>query len=290
MSEDNGMTANVNWTTSPLTASLERFGQRNEHAEIVRGQPEPRETPWFGVAEFAATPIADQVISRIAEKYEATVGVAGTYIFRCSLSVPLGLAGYLFASERRVPVLGDNLLYNDCDWLNHIALLAPRAIVLAGDELAGAAGVETVADERSLQAALFQQAASLVDPLVTAWGPRKLVNRTNAWASALDYLAYGFQLAGRHELGLDAAWAEFQQVCAERSFPTRRRPQRFQYEVDGEADEMVVRAGCCLWYMLPQMRNSEHRYCTSCYLESDESRLEKLTAWKRRLAADKQAA
>ncbi len=284
MSVHNNFGSQLQWNSSPLAASLDRMRVQLGYGTIVSGRPAAGDADWVTAAEFTQPAIADRPIERVMHKYDATRPVAGTYTFRAFLALPLELAGYLFAVERRVPVLDQNLLYNNRESLYHIALLEPRAIVLAGDELVGQPGIETVANETALQDALFQQVASLLEPVVAAWAPRKLVNRRNAWASALDYLAYGFQMAGKHTLGLDAAWAQFNQVCTQ-DIPARRRPQRFQYEVDGEADEMVVRAGCCLWYMLPSMRTAENHYCTSCYLETDEKRLQILTDYKRRQTA-----
>jgi len=280
----------LSWADSPLQALLTRYREHQTYAKVELGVPEDGEADWVAAADFVHAEVADQPIRRVMTKYEATETVAGTYSFRSFISLPLQVMAYGYATERRVPIIADNLLYNNRESLYHIALREPRVVVIEGDSWSTLPGVRTVADEAALKAALFEQVAWLLEPTVAAWGSRKLVNRNNAWASALDALAYGFQSAGKHELTLDESWQQFEQLYAERSFPSRRRPVRFQYEVDGEADEMVVRAGCCLWYMLPSMRASEYKYCTSCYLETDEMRLQKLTEWKRRQAAEKQAA
>jgi hypothetical protein len=284
------MTTQQTWADSPLLTAIERIRAHMRYATIVTGPPPADDPNWVTVAQMAQPEIADRPITRVMEKYEATQPVAGTYSFRALLGLPLQIIGYCYATARRVPIIEDNLRYHTGESLYHIALVEPRALVLPADALAGQPGIETVCDEAALKEALFAQVAGLLEPLVAAWAPRKLINRNNAWASALDGLAYGFQMAGRHELTLDESWRQLEQLYAERSFPSRRRPVRFLYEVDGEADELVVRAGCCLWYMLPKMRTAQYKYCTSCYLESDDVRLEKLTAWKRRQAAEKQAA
>ncbi len=287
------LTIPTDWATSPVTALIDRFRGHLSYATVELGTPpavENNETHWVPATAFTVAEVADRPIQRVVTKYNATQPVAGTYSFRSFIALPLELLAYGYATERRVPIIAENLFYNNHESLYHIALVEPRAIVIAGDEWATLPGIQTVADETALKEALFQQIAWLLEPTVATWGPRKLVNRNNAWASALDALAYGFQLAGRHDLTLDESWQQFEQLYAGRSFPSRRRPVRFQYEVDGEADEMVVRAGCCLWYMLPEMRAAEYKYCTSCYLETDEMRLKKLTEWKRRQAAEKQAA
>ena len=277
------MPANLTWDSSPLLAAMQRFQTQKTYIKVHCGQPADG-AHWVAAADLTQPTVADRPIERIMHKYGATRSVAGTYTFRSALAAPLGLLGYLFAAERRVPLLQDNLLYNDDAWPGHIALLEPRVAVLANDELAGNPGVEMVLDEAALVEFLLCETANLVDPLIDTWGPRKLLSRGNAWASALDYLAYGFQAAGHDPHTLDVAWADWEEWLANRTWPTRRRPRRFQYAVDGQADEMVVRAGCCLWYTLPPKDNEQVRYCTSCYLIKDEERLAILTAYKRKQA------
>ncbi|MBX3013041.1 MAG: (2Fe-2S)-binding protein [Caldilineaceae bacterium] len=273
------------WENSPLLAALQRFLAQRTYAKVDCGRPVATDAQWVTATALTQPAIADRPIERIMHKYDATRPVAGTYTFRAALAVPLGLVGYLFAAERRVPLLQENLLYNDDGWPGHIALLEPRAAVLRNDVLAGQPGIETVADEVALVDILFRETASLIEPLIDTWGPRKLLSRGNAWASALDYLAYGFQAAGQSLCTLDAAWADWETWLAQRTWPTRRRPRRYQYAVDEQADEMLVRAGCCLWYTLPPKENAQAHYCTSCYLIKDEQRLAILTEYKRRQAA-----
>jgi hypothetical protein len=65
-------------------------------------------------------------------------------------------------------------------------------------------------------------------------------------------------------------------VTAGRSFATRRRPRRFVYQAEGRQQELPIRAGCCLWYMTDEAKNSEHGelgYCTTCYIPRDADRL-----------------
>ena len=289
MTEQYTLSSPLQWNTSPLAASLEGVQAKLSYVTIVSGPPDATGTAaadWVAATAFTQPAVADRPVERIMQKYEATRVVAGTYSFRALISLPIELMAYSYATKRRVLIIENNLFYNNRESLYHIALPEPRAFVLPGDVLAGVPGIITVADEAALQDALFQQIASLLEPTVAAWAPRKLIERRNAWASALDALAYGFQMAGQQVVGLDNAWAQFNELC-QRDLPPRRRPLRFQYEVDGVADEMVVRAGCCLWYMLPQMRAAENHYCTSCYLETDEKRLQILTDYKRSQAAAK---
>jgi hypothetical protein len=58
-----------------------------------------------------------------------------------------------------------------------------------------------------------------------------------------------------------------------------------QFEVDGRPDEVMVRAHCCLNYTLPQAKEAAHRYCATCYLESDDCRIQRLIDWNRASAA-----
>jgi hypothetical protein len=103
---------------------------------------------------------------------------------------------------------------------------------LVNDELAGQPGLETVADEQTLVDLLWRETAGLIEPLIESWGARKLLSRGNAWASALDYLAYGFRAAGHHPRTLDAVWTDWESWLTNRAWPTRRRPRRFQYDIE----------------------------------------------------------
>jgi len=170
----------------------------------------------------------------------------------------------------------------DRDWLNHVRWTEPRLTALPGSRFAGQGGGETAAGEGQLADALFHEAARLAGALIDAWSGLKWVSRANAWASAIDWLAYGVHLAGRQSGDLDASWARWEAAVAGRVFPVRRRPRRFQFTFDGQRDELLIRSGCCLWFTQPAAQNSAMRYCTSCYIETDERRLEQILETKRK--------
>jgi hypothetical protein len=281
--------AALSWQGSPLAVSVGWVARLMPMVSVHLGEPvSSDETDWFALERLAEPELGDRVIARVAERTEAPFALGAVYSFRYALYTVLRIAGYLFAAEGRVPVLRGNVLIADRDWLNHIALLEPRAVVLEGDSLTGLPGIRAVTDEAALEDALFEETAALVEPLLAGFAPRKLVARATGWGAALDTLAYGFQLAGRGDLGLDAAWERWERTIAVREFGFRRRPRRFQYEVDGEQDELLVRSGCCLYFTSERAKQAERRYCTSCYIETDERRLEILTEYKRRLAREGQ--
>lgn len=269
---------------SPLALSVERFAQANSYADIGWGDPGDSDG-WFHYNALCDQPFGDRVLDRIAREYQTTVLVSGTYAFRAANYLPLGLAGFLFAAERRVPRLCGNIALRDRGYLNGFRLLEPRAIVLESDPLAGMPGFETVPNVAALADALFDEVSRTAEPLIEAWASRKLLAPANAWGILLDFLAYGFLAAGSAGLGPDAAWAAWSQAIAGRTFPIRRRPRRLQFEVDGTPEEVMVRAHCCLYYTLPQAEEAEHRYCVSCYLETDECRIQRQTAVHRANAA-----
>lgn len=269
------------WRHSPLTRSIESIDARLEHGRVHAGQPWQPGKDWFRFEQLEDASVAGGVIARIAKESEAPTEVAGTYAFRYAIHHPLMTAGYLVAKEGRVPVLRDNIALLNEEWLQQAAILAPRAIVLDGDELASA-GCETVPDEDALSDALFAETARLIEPLIAAWSPKKLIARANAWGSALDALAYGFQFAGQHSIGLDRAWDKWRTAVRDRPFPVQRRPRRFEFDCDGDPDELLVRSGCCLWYTLPAAKaDGDQDYCTSCYLQTDDRRRERMVAYRR---------
>lgn len=247
---------------------FETFNTLAEGVHVGTGLPLPQDGGWFRFEQLADTDFGGQVIRRIAGQTGATDQAAGTYTLRYALYAPLMLAGYLYAREQRVPVLRSNVLVANRDWLNSIHLLSPAA------------------SETSLADSLFDEVTGFVAALIDAWSAENWVAKPNAWATAVDSLAYGFQMAGRHAVGLDAAWAKWEAAVAGRVFPVRRRPRRFIFTCDGEQDELLVRSGCCLWFTQPSAKSSAAHYCTSCYIEEDERRLEQILAYKRKQKAD----
>jgi hypothetical protein len=269
-----------------VIASLATFNQGLEQSRLHLGGPPHDGAPWFFFEDLLSPQFADRVIKRVAEWSDATHLVAGTYTFRYAIQIPLSLAGYLFAMDNRVPVLRHNIMLVNRDWLNEAALLSPEVTVLQGDELSGEAGIPVIDAESQLADRLFHETERLLEPLLEVWAPRKLVARANAWGSALDALACGFQMAGRDRVGLDEAWNAWNAAIKGRTFPVRRRPRRLQFECDGAPDEVLVRSGCCLWYTLPESKQGGvQEYCTSCYLSSDESRTERIAAYRRECRA-----
>lgn len=269
-----------------LQQALEAFNAAAEGVRVGMCQPQDGQADWYPFARLAEEPFGYEVIRRIAEMTRATGQAPGSYTLRYALYTPLMLAGYLYASQRRVLSLRDNLLTANREWLNHVHVLAPAFTVLPSDRLAGRPGCATAANESRLADALVDEMKALAGPLIESWSAQKLVARANAWACAIDSLAYGFQLAGRHRIGLDAAWELWDAVIAGRIFPVRRRPRRFRFSCDGEQDELLIRSGCCLWFTQPAAKNGPMRYCSSCYIETDERRLEQITANRRKQNAN----
>lgn len=280
-----GLTADAGalaWQGSALKEAMAEFNTLLAGADMGAGSPPVDAAGWFAFERLADESFGEQVIRRIAEYTRATGQAAGTYSLRYALYCPLALAGYLFARAQCVLRLHGNLMVDDRDWLNHIRWTAPSVTALAGSRFAGQGGGETIVGQGQLADALFHEAARLAGPLIDAWSERKWVSRANAWASAIDSLAYGVQLAGRQAGDLDASWVRWEAAVAGRIFPVRRRPRRFLFTCDGQRDELLIRSGCCLWFTQPAAQNSAMRYCTSCYIATDERRLEQILEAKRK--------
>lgn len=267
------------WQGSALRSSLMRAASQLPYNTVALGQPGSGEpVRWLSAEQLARPAERESISARIATLKDATPVVARTYTFRYAIAGVMRLAGYLFAREARVLALQGNILVANRGLLTDLAVLSPRAIVLADDALADEPGITTVTDQHSLAGALFQEVEQFVEPLLAAPGPRRFVAQPNGWGAVLDFLANGFQLAGSDGLGQDAAWAAWEHAIAGRDFPTHRRPRRFQYCLDGQAGELLVRSGCCLYFTLPQARTGPSHYCRACFIENDARRLELLSA------------
>ena len=241
-----------------LELALETFHASLEGADVLIGPPPSSQQGWFRFEQLFDEAFGQQVIQRIAQETQAEGQAAGTYTLRYILYGPLALAGYLFAAHNVVPRLHNHLLVSDRDWLNHARWITPATQAPSAD-------------------ALFAELEDLVGPLIHSWAAQKWVARANAWACAIDSLAYGFQLAGKSTLDPDAAWTRWEEAVAGRVFAVRRRPRRFLFTINDQRDELLIRSGCCLWFTQVAAQSSPARYCPSCYLQSDERRLEQLT-------------
>ncbi len=263
--------------TPSLAPSLARLDSLIEWASFAHGWPSAHDEGWYRVEDFLDPGIRTTVLDYLLAGHYAgdPREIVGNYLFRAVINYPLILAGYLFSSECRVPVLGSNTMLNRAEYLDGLRLLETRAFVLPNDPMAGQPGIEVVPDEQALTDALFMEVKRTCDPLIRSFRMEKLVAPANAWGSILDSLAYGFERAGRDGLGLDAAWLVWARTIADRAFPTRHRPRRFQYEIEGESGECWIRAGCCLWYTTARAKNDPvQRYCVSCRLMSDDERVQ----------------
>ncbi|MFZ5823612.1 MAG: hypothetical protein ACOY94_04675 [Bacillota bacterium] len=264
-------------TASSLYASIHRFAASHAYADIGCGETSP-DGPWFRYEELADPAVVDRIRQRLARELDTTDRVAANNLFRAAHYLPLAMAGFLFVTERRVPILHRNLALLDQGYLKGIRLLEPRAIVLPTDPAAGHPGIETVPTAEALADALFAEVARTVEPVLATFLARKLVSQSNAWGMLIDSLAYGALAGGRVSTGTEAAWELWSSAVAGRSFPVRRRPRLLRFDADGRPAELMVRAHCCLYYTLDRVKQTAHPYCTSCYLETDANRIERTRA------------
>jgi len=210
----------------------------------------------------------------------------GHWTFQQACGTPLLVDGYLYAAQRRVPLLQGNVLLHNSGWLHHARLLQPRIWVLPDDPLCGVAGVTTVADEAALTAVLLAEVRRTYEPIVRAFRARRYRSVPNAWASAVDGLLQGFLLAGRADLGLDVAWELWQTIAGDWDVPTRRWPRRLPFVEGGIADEVVVRAACCLTWTVTDAAGVQQPNCPNCPLRSDDAeRIRWMVDWLQQLSA-----
>lgn len=270
--------------TPSLASSLARLDSLIEWASFSHGWPSAGDESWYRVEDFLDPAIRNAVLEYLLAGHYAgdPREVVGNYLFRAVINYPLLLAGYLFASERRVPLLGSNTMVHRAEYLDGLRLLETRAFVLPDDPLADQPSIEIVPDKQALTEALFMEVKRTCEPLIRSFRADRLVATTNAWESILDSIAGGFELAGRHDLGFDTAWRDWSRLVESCPFPARRRPRRFQYEIEGESGECWIRAGCCLWYTTARAKNDPvQRYCGSCRLMPDDERVRVLCHWTR---------
>lgn len=254
---------------------------------LSEGDDEPGE--WAPIEAFATPELRDRAL-RARENQSGTspvpAVVLGNYLFRDLTYYPLLVGGCCFAAERRVLLLGGAFEFR-LDEAGPVRIRSARFAVLPGDPLADAPGIEVEPDEAALTERLHAEVRALCDPLVASFRASNYVAPANGWGSVLDSLVLGFTTAGRLGLGLDEAWARWDAAIAGRSFPARRRPRRLPYEwAPGQRDEVSVRAGCCLWYVTDEARTEgRQEYCATCYLKTDERRIQSLVEWKQQVAA-----
>jgi hypothetical protein len=103
----------------------------------------------------------------------------------------------------------------------------------------------------------------------------------------VDGLLQGFLLAGRAEIGLDAAWRRWQTAITAWDVPTRRWPRRLPFAEAGLQDEVVVRAACCLIYTTPDAAGVKPPNCPNCPLDiGDAGRVRWMVEWLQQLEGE----
>lgn len=248
---------------------------------------------WTPLEVFATPDIRDRMAQALGEleehedeSGETPITVLGNYLFRELTFYPLFVAGCCFAADRRVLCLEGAFEFRT-DQVGPARIRSARFAVLPDDPLAGEPGIELEPDEHALTERLHAEVRAVCDPLLASFREPRYVASANGWGSILDSLHDGFTTAGRIGLGLDEAWKRWDEAIAGRSFPVRRRPRRLPYKwAPGQHDEVSVRAGCCLWYVTDDSRKDGcQEYCSSCYLETDERRIQHLVEWKQQLPA-----
>ena len=190
-----GLPAQFDAVLEPLRAALDACGARGPFASVAWGRPEPDDGQWLDLDAFALEEGAAPAIRRYPSQGDSAK-LIGHWVFQNASGTALLAAGYLYAAQRRVPVLQGNTLIHNTQWLQHLRLVQPRLRVLPDDLLAGAEGVTTVDDHQALTAALFAEVQGAYEPIVQAFRARRQVSIANAWASVVDGLLQGFLLAG----------------------------------------------------------------------------------------------
>ena len=269
---------------APLRAALDSGGARGPFASVDWGRPDPDDGLWLALDDFTTTEGLAPVVARSAPDGERA-RLAEFWAFQNVCGAPLFAAGYLFAAQRRVPWLQGNVLLHNSEWLQHVRLLEPRLWVLPDDPLCGAEGVAVVPDLQALAATLLAEVYRTYAPIVRALRARRQTSTANAWGSVVDGLLQGFLLAGRGDGRLDAVWDLWHATIEGWGVESRRWPRRLQFDVDGEADEMVVRAACCLIWTIPDAAGAKTPNCPNCPLDiGDAGRVRWMVEWLRSLA------
>lgn len=169
-------------------------------------------------------------------------------------------------------------------WVDGVALLAPRLVVLAGDPAVGEPGVEEVPGEGPLLAALVDEVVGVATPTFAALRALRLpFGIAGMWGQLADAIA-GAALADARRAGadLDAAWSASERMLgalAARVPELRARPRRQVVRWAGGAHHVSVKGTCCLWYKTqPGADPCGEGYCTTCPLRPDHHRAARLTA------------
>jgi hypothetical protein len=275
----------------PLRTALEACKLRGPFASVSWGPPAPDDGRWLGLDGFATDAGAEPALRRFAPHDDAGKLYGLWALQNIANAAPL-VAGYLYATQQRVPVLQANAMLDESSrWLNHLRLLEPRFWALPCDPLAGAARITLVPDHQQLTTRLFTEVERTYGPIIHSFRARRLVSIPNAWASVVDGLHRGFILAGQTQIGLDAAWQLWQATTSTWNVATHRWPRRLRYTQDGLPDEMVVRAACCVVYTVPNRVGLPRPYCANCPLDiGDEGRVQRRVAWLKQKEAEQQAA
>jgi hypothetical protein len=191
-----------------LADSLARLNEAQPWLRLRTDEPDEPDRTWWRCSTVLAQPAhfekwgAELACWLRATYDEAPERVVAGYLLTWYLSAPGLLAGLLFHSQRRVPVLApETLAFRLGEPRPHpdaVAVLDQRFACLPDDPAADDPTATVVADESALAALLRARFAGHAARFVAAFEPGVRFGRHTLWAAATDALDEGLWLAGRY--------------------------------------------------------------------------------------------
>jgi hypothetical protein len=201
------------------------------------------------------------------------------HILSWYLRVPGDVAGALFHTARRVPLLRPaDLAFRLAPHRPHphaVALLAPGFFCLPDDPAAGMPQASVVADEHALAAILRTRFVAHAAQFLSIFGPTTRFGHHTLWAAATDALDRGLWLAGRMCGDEPSGVADAALVLPDKLAPlTSGSTLRAVSDLHGRTLWTRRRQSCCFRYALPDGQ----RPCGTCPRLDDAERTARVVA------------
>lgn len=255
-----------------LAATLERLAPTWSITATI----DPAGPGWLPYPDRVGETAVARMLAEIAAHQQSDLPVAAQSLVSRLAGPAAMLAAAAVFTDRRLPAPGPAELA--IRWLvdgesapraDGVAFGATRLLVLPGDPVVGAPGVETVADLAELQDALTGWVYDTFAPLVDEVSRQSRRGRRALWQGVADRIGGGFLQPGKAVGAADRARAEATATLGRAPKPLRIVPDWLQIEHEGVAHLFKRKSVCCLYYKVPANRDE---YCNTCPLiERDET-------------------
>ena len=248
-------------------------------------EPDGPDGRWVGWTDLAADDLAllRAVHAHLVTTEEMPAQAAAKYVVESVAGRAAELVGFTLAVARAGLLLDLPATY----WRLHpgytdLARTAPGHVLVArGHPWSGCAGVEVVADLRTIVERTTRHLVTALEPAVLACRRLARVGSGALWDEVCDGFAMPLTFAGPSLPVVRAAVDVLDAATALPGLPWRRRPRLELARSRGGPFYLAQKGGCCLSYTAPRQTTEDGtpEYCSTCRFRSADDVDGRQVAW-----------